>query len=138
MKPVNLILMITIILSLTLFAGSAAAHHSRAGIYESNDHRITLEGTVTEWRWRNPHTFLLFNVKGNDGNVVQWAVEASSPASMIAEKMNKDTFKGGEPVKVMLVPAKAGTPRGLLVKVEITGPGGRVVLDRERFSQIPD
>jgi hypothetical protein len=130
--------MIAMILSLTLFTGSVAAHHSRAGIYESNDHRMTLEGSVAEWRWRNPHTFLVFNVKGNDGKVVQWAAEASSPPSMAAEGMSKDSFKVGEPVKVVLVPAKAGTPRGLLVKVETTGPGGRLVLDRSRFEAIPD
>jgi hypothetical protein len=133
----NVILMITMI-CLTLFAGSVAAHHSRAGIYESNDHRITLEGSVVEWKWRNPHTFLVFDVNGSDGKVVQWSAEASSPPSMVAEGMSKDSFKGGEPVKVVLVPAKAGTPRGLLVKVETTGPGGRVVLDRSRFSAIPD
>jgi hypothetical protein len=138
MEKLNVIIMITMILGLTLFAGSVAAHHSRAGIYESDAERITLEGNVTEWRFRNPHTFLLFDVKGKDGKMVTWAAEASSPQSMVGEGMSKDSFKFGEPVRVLLVPAKAGTPRGLLVKVETTGPGGRIVLDRSRFERIPD
>ena len=42
-----------------------AAHHSRTG-YES-ERTITLTGVVTEFRWRNPHTFLVWTVTDDAG-----------------------------------------------------------------------
>src|SRR5688572_13059651 len=106
-EHLNVILVIAVILCMSLFTSSIAAHHSRAGIYASDGKRITLEGKVTEWKFRNPHTLLLFDVTGSDGKVVNWAVEASSPQSMAGEGMDKSTFKGGEPVRILLVPARA-------------------------------
>src|SRR5437773_9773061 len=77
-----------------LMAGtSVLAHHSRAGIYEPNSKMITMKGTVTEWRWRNPHVFLVWNVKDNSGKVVEWIGELSSITSMQSEGMNRNSFK---------------------------------------------
>ena len=46
---------------------------------------------------------------------------------MISEGMSRDTFKGGDPITATFMPAKAGTPHGLLIKV--VRPDGKVVID---------
>jgi hypothetical protein len=120
---------------LLVFSGLVSAHHSRAGIYEADEKRIEMKGVVAEWRWRNPHVFLVWDAKDASGKVVRWTGELSSVTSMMSEKLTKSSFKPGQEVSIMVVPAKAGTPQGLLVKVVMQD--GSVPLDRTR-GPIPD
>ena len=53
------------------------AHHSNSA-YQV-DKIITLEGTVKEWKWMNPHTWLILEVVGADGKKQEWAVEGRPP-----------------------------------------------------------
>ena len=110
----------------SLLGGVVSAHHSRAG-YDTDDKITTLKGIVTEVKWRNPHVFIIWGVKDDKGNVVQWVGEFSSPSTMISEGLSKDTFKPGDEVAVTVIPAKAGTPQGLVIKM--VRPDGRVVID---------
>jgi len=106
--------------------GVVLAHHSRAG-YDTDGREITLKGVVTEFRWRNPHVFIVFGVKDDKGNVVQWAGELSSVSTMIAAGMSKDFFKPGDEITVTFIPAKSGIPQALVIK--IVRPDGKVVID---------
>jgi hypothetical protein len=110
----------------SLLGGVVSAHHSRAG-YDTDDKITTLKGIVTEVKWRNPHVFIIWSVKDDKGNVVPWTGEFSSPSTMISEGLSKDTFKPGDEVAVTVIPAKAGTPQGLVIKM--VRPDGRVVID---------
>jgi Family of unknown function (DUF6152) len=110
----------------SLLGGVVSAHHSRAG-YDTDDKITTLKGIVTEVKWRNPHVFIIWGVKDDKGNVVQWTGEFSSPSTMISEGLSKDTFKAGDEVAVTVIPAKGGTPQGLVIKM--VRPDGRVVID---------
>ena len=116
-------------------AGPVSAHHSRAGVYESPDKTITMPAVVAEWRWRNPHVFLVWDTKGPDGTVVQWVGELSSITTMMGEGMTRTTLKPGDQVTVTVVPARSGAPQGQLVKVVMAD--GKVPLDRTR-GPIPD
>jgi hypothetical protein len=126
--------MLAVVLVL-ISGGLLAAHHSRAGIYEADEKRIEMKGVVTEWRWRNPHVFLVWESKDSTGKSVQWTGELSSVTSMMSEKLTRNTFKAGQEVTISVVPARAGTPQGLLVKVVMAD--GSVPLDRTR-GPIPD
>ena len=42
-----------------------AAHHGAAAFENDPAKRLVLKGTVVEWIWANPHTFLQFDVKGD-------------------------------------------------------------------------
>ena len=61
-----------------LAAGVApvAAHHSTA-VYEKKT--ITLKGTVKEFQYTNPHTWIQLYVTDADNNAVEWGVEGGSP-----------------------------------------------------------
>ena len=109
-----------------LFGGAALAHHGRAG-YDTAENGKVVKGVVTEYRWLNPHVFILWNAKDDKGNTVTWTGEFSSPSSMLSEGMSKSSFKPGDEIAVTVIPAKGGTPYGLVLK--IVRPDGKVVVD---------
>jgi hypothetical protein len=87
-----------------------SSHHGAASFDTSTE--ITLKGTVTEWTWFNPHCFLRFDVKGDDGIVRNWAVEAGNPTDMTKRGWSRSSFKPGDEVTVTLQPVKTGAPVG--------------------------
>jgi uncharacterized protein DUF6152 len=105
----------------------ASAHHSRAGYDSTPGKLVTNNGVVSNVIWRNPHVFVVWDVKDSTGALVKWTGELSSPTTMISEGMSRDTFKAGDPITATFMPAKAGTAHGLLIKV--VRPDGKVVLD---------
>ena len=127
--------MFAVVVGFSMLGDRASAHHSRAGVYESNDKAITMPAVVAEWRWRNPHVFLVWDAKGANGETVQWTGELSSVTSMISEGMSRNSLKAGDKVTVSVVPARSGLPTGLLVKVVMAD--GSIPLDRTR-GPIPD
>jgi Family of unknown function (DUF6152) len=85
-----------------------SAHHSQAG-YETDDKIRTLKGVVAEYRWRNPHVVVVWDVKDDSGKVVQWAGELPSVTSVIAQGLSKSSLKQGEEIVVTGLPSRAGT-----------------------------
>jgi len=94
---------------ITTFGVVLAAHHSQPG-FDPNDKPITLKGTVAEYRWRNPHVLLFWDVKDDSGSVVRWVGEFGSVATTFSRGMTKTTFKAGEEITVTGIPSRAGTP----------------------------
>ena len=89
-----------------------AAHHTGTTLYA--DKIVTLKGIVKVWRWSNPHCLLTFEVKGEDGQVVQWLAETQAPNTAFTEGYRASSFKAGDEVTVTLQPAANGRPFGLL------------------------
>lgn len=117
-----------VVVGLTVVLGTlASAHHSRAGYDSAAGKLVTNNGVVSNVIWRNPHVFVIWDVKDSSGSVVKWTGELSSPNTMISEGMSRETFTAGDPITATFMPAKAGTPHGLLIKV--VRPDGKVVID---------
>ncbi len=105
-KSIGLLL---VVLALSAPVG-VAAHHGAASFDTATE--LTLKGTVTEWQWFNPHCFLKFDAKGEDGTVKNWAVEAGNPTDMTKRGWSRTSFKPGDQVTVTLQPVKTGAPVG--------------------------
>jgi uncharacterized protein DUF6152 len=97
---------------------TVAAHHGAAAFENDPAKRLILKGTVVEWIWANPHTFLQFDVKGSDGQNVRWVVEASNPPDMVNRGWSIKSFKPGDEVTVTVRPVKSGKPVGSIVQVQ--------------------
>ena len=110
-----------------LLGAAVSAHHSRAGYDTAKGRLTTLNGVVAEIVWRNPHVYLTWDAKDEKGTAVRWTGEFSSTATMISEGLSRDTFKPGDPLTITFMPAKAGTPQGLVIR--IVRPDGKVVID---------
>ncbi len=103
-----------------LAAASAQAHHS-ATMFDSSK-TITMEGTVTEFQYTNPHSWLRVLVSQPDGKAVEWGFESEGPSSLLREGIKSQTFSAGDKVKVTAYPMRDGRPAGLLLSV--SKPGG--------------
>jgi Family of unknown function (DUF6152) len=91
-----------------LAGGIVSAHHSQAG-YLPDDQIRTMKGVVAEYKWRNPHVFVVWDVKDDSGNVVQWVGEMPSVTSVIAQGMSKNSLKQGDEIVVTGQPSRVGT-----------------------------
>jgi len=71
-----------------------ALHHSIAGVYDSS-REIKLEGLITEFRFVNPHPFLIIDVQHEP-----WKLEMDNLSELVDVGMTKETFKAGDRVVV--------------------------------------
>jgi hypothetical protein len=97
-----------------LMSVPVVAHHTATTLY--NDKTVTLKGTVKSWRWSNPHCLLTFDVKGEDGQVVQWLAETQAPNTVYTEGYRPNSFKPDDEVTITVRPAANGRPYGLLTQ----------------------
>jgi Family of unknown function (DUF6152) len=100
----------------------ALAHHSVAMF--DLEKSVTMEGTVSEFQYTNPHSWLHILVTGSDGKSVDWGFEAEGPSSLMRVGIKAKTFVAGDKITVVAHPMKDGRPAGMLLTV--TGPDGRV------------
>jgi hypothetical protein len=103
------LLTITGVLVLGLLSATAPvfAHHGVAAY--DNAKKTTLTGTVTQFKFINPHCELFFDVKDADGNIQHWSMEAPPPSMMKhSAGWYKDMVKPGDSVQVTLNAARNG------------------------------
>ena len=79
--------------------GAAEAHHSIAGMYDEG-HPVTLDGSVLEFHFVNPHPFVL--LKANDKT---WKLELDNRWELIDAGMSATTLKPGDQLTVTGGPA---------------------------------
>ena len=98
-------------------AGAAHAHHSFA-VFEMSQQK-TIEGTVSDFQWTNPHTWTWVDVKGDDGSVVKYGFEGMSPNFLGRRGWSKNTLKPGDHVKIVYAPLKSGEPGGTFLRATL-------------------
>jgi DNA/RNA endonuclease YhcR with UshA esterase domain len=75
------------------------AHHSFAATYFV-DKEITIDGTLTQFMYRNPHSFVKVMAKDGTGQEQLWSIEWGGGAQLIQEHVTRDTLKPGDHVIV--------------------------------------
>jgi Family of unknown function (DUF6152) len=103
--------------ALAIQALPAFAHHSNSA-YQV-DKIITLTGTVNEWRWMNPHTFLYLIVKDENGKDQQWVIEGRPPGILGRAGWSATVLKPGDQVTVHASPSKNGDRTGIIARVTL-------------------
>ena len=93
----------------------AEAHHSNSAFYV--DKVITIKGVVKEFRWSNPHVWIILAVDDGKGNKVDWKVEGRPPGILGRAGWTPKILQPGETITVDLSPAKDATASGLIARV---------------------
>ena len=114
-------------------AGSAYAHHSMAGFDRTKT--VNLVGTIRQFKWANPHSWIEMEVPNDKGGVDIWNVEMTSPAVLIRAGWKSNTIKPGDKVTVACHPLQSGEPGGIFVSVTVAG--GQTLTDRPAAPAAP-
>jgi hypothetical protein len=103
-------------LCVLLMAIPLFAHHGGTSLYDMSK-EITLEATVTDYLWTNPHVQISLDAKDDKGKVSHWILEANSPPVLVNRGWNRKSLQPGDIVKVTLNPAQKTGNVGRLVKL---------------------
>ena len=98
------------------FGATLSAHHSPVMFDMAKTQ--TLEGTVVEFAWTNPHSSIQLDVQTPNG-VERWGVEMGSPNSMVKGGWKSNIIKAGDKVTVAVHPLKSGEHGGIFMSITL-------------------
>jgi hypothetical protein len=104
-------------------AAPAWAHHSFAMFDEKTS--LVLKGTVTEFQWTNPHSWLQVKVPNEHGETEEWSIELGSISGLHQAGWKPKTLQPGDKVSVTVHPLRDGKKGASLVSIVI--PSGQVL-----------
>jgi hypothetical protein len=84
---------------LSFAAAPALAHHGVAPHYDDSK-QVTIDGTVAEFQFINPHSFVYLRVVGADGNEALWHCEMASRSVLARNGLTQETFAAGKHVRI--------------------------------------
>jgi hypothetical protein len=119
---VLLALVAAIWVAVRLFAGPAQAHHSFAMFDRARP--IEIAGTVREFQWVNPHTWIQIDVPGT-GGLTEWSIEGRSPNVLARRGWTRNSVRPGDRVTLTIYPLLNGNPGGAIITVKFAD--GRVL-----------
>src|SRR5215470_9635061 len=88
----------------------------------------TLNGTVKQFKWANPHSWIEMEVPNDKGGVDTWNVEMTAPGILARAGWKSNVIKPGDKVSVVVRPMINGDMGGLFVSVTL--PDGKVLTER--------
>ena len=129
------LLMIVAAVGIVLGAVPVLAHHAFSAEFDGN-RPVTLRGTVVKMEWINPHSWITIDVKGKDGTVVSWMVEAGAPNAMFRRGFRKDSLPVGTEILIEGFQAKSG--KNMANGRDLTFPDGRKLFMGSSGTGAPD
>ena len=124
------VLAIAVALGIGALGAAANAHHGGAA-YDS-ERTITVTGTVTDFKFVNPHVLIYVAVTGEDGEVVEWSGELTSPNRLArtaepgSVRWHKEILRPGDTIELTGNPAVSGAPALRLHRV-VDGTGTAII-----------
>ena len=104
-------------LALAVAASAAFAHHSYAMFDMTKS--VDLKGKVVQFKWTNPHAWLVVEIKDASGAPVQWNVEMNSPNNLMLLGWKRSTLKAGDDVTITVHPLRGDKAGGSFMAVTL-------------------
>jgi hypothetical protein len=102
-------------LALSLPVAGAEAHHSFAMFDQAK--KVTVTGTVRQFQWTNPHSYIQLIAKDAAGTDVEWSMEMGAPMYLYARGWRPTTIKPGMVISITINPLRNGKPGGVVLDV---------------------
>jgi hypothetical protein len=84
------------VIALLAIGARTQAHHSFAATYDESK-KVTVEGDLVQFLWRNPHSFVHIVAKDEKtGESQRWAAEWGSGGQLGNQGVARDTLKVGD------------------------------------------
>src|SRR5207247_5226781 len=111
----------TVIAGVCLFLAAVPvwAHHAFDAEFDAKK-PVKFRGTVTKMEWINPHAWIHIDVKGDDGKVVNWMIEAAAPDALLRRGWKKTSLLAGTEILVDGFKAKKGANRAKESHIKLT------------------
>ena len=93
---------------------TALAHHSPVMFDQAQ--QVTLTGTVREFQWTNPHSYIQLVVKNDQGQDEEWSLEMGASIYLYNLGWRPSIVKAGDTLTVTIAPLRKGGKGGLLLK----------------------
>jgi len=106
-----------------LLAIPVLAHHSFTMFDTAKV--LTITGTVTEFQWTNPHSYIEIDVPDESGAVKHWSIEMGSPSILQQSGWKFSSLKKGDKTTLVINPLKTGLAGGFLNTATL--PNGKVL-----------
>jgi hypothetical protein len=119
MKPRLLSVLAAVILSVI----PVLAHHSFTMFDLTKV--LTITGTVTEFQWTNPHSYIEIDVPDESGAVKHWSIEMGSPSILQQSGWKFSSLKKGDKTTLVINPLKTGLAGGFLNTATL--PNGKML-----------
>ena len=101
----------------------ALAHHSTAMF--DMEKTVTLNGTIKDFQWTQPHTWIDFEVPNATGGADTYGVEGMSPSYLGRNGWSKRTLNAGDKVTLEIHPLRDGRKGGF--DASVRWPDGKVM-----------
>lgn len=111
----NRLMLLTLAASVFLLPSLALAHHGQAA-YDTTQ-SVTIKGTVTDFKFTNPHCIVKLDVNDDKGAKQEWQGELTSPNHLVRAGWSVQTFKPGDEVTLTGFRAKTGANSMWITKV---------------------
>ncbi|HXD21194.1 MAG TPA: DUF6152 family protein [Vicinamibacterales bacterium] len=116
MKPGLLVCAASALMVVALADGRAFAHHSATATYVHGQ-VVKVEGTLKEFIWRNPHSFMRIEATDAKGEKQVWVVEGAAPQQLTEGGLTASTLRAGDRVIVTGYPGRIAEDHRLLLMV---------------------
>ena len=107
--------LLLVTLAALAMSARAYAHHSFAVTYFV-DQTVTVNGTVKEFLWRNPHSFIKVEGPDDKGEMQMWSIEWGGGGQLAQSRITRDTLKPGDKVVITGNPGRDASEHRLRIK----------------------
>jgi len=104
------------VLTLLTLSGLTSAHHSASATY-IHGKSVKIEGTLKEFIWRNPHSFMKVQAPDDKGEMQMWVIEGAAAAVLAESGVTTNTLRPGDHVIVTGFPGRIEEDHRLLLQL---------------------
>jgi len=104
-----------VMMAVAFAGGQAWAHHSSTSVYIQGK-PMKIEGTLKEFIWRNPHSFIKVDAPDDKGVMQTWVIEGAAPTQLSESGMTRSTLRPGDHLVVTGKPGRVEEDHRMLLE----------------------